>query len=581
MATDLELVRHPAAAGTTGAAAPSEPASRRRWVLLWHAGWIAGLAAGLTLAVERFGFNPTDQGFVLAQSWRILHGEVPHADLISARPLGSAYLHVVDFLVPAPLFLSSIFVACLQLIVATVLLAAWTTGVPVRRWGIGRTALVAAAAVVNIHLFPMTPWHTIDGIFLVAVGWYALDIGLRRDRTWVTTLGLLAVGFAAVTKQSFVPAAVVTGLVLIVHRRRDLARLLRDVAALAAVPLAYVLVVAVGGGFGAMVDQLGGGSSAVGQRILDIGAVPDALPVLGVFVVAAAVALLARPVPVRAVAAVVGCGVLGLVVVAGQLERAGAWGIVLWWAAALAVGVHAVAVRRLPTRPVGLLLLAYMASLSWGYDSPTLLGGSLALLAAGLLVRGLPAPSWVRVTGAGAAVVLLAVTAAWMAQLRLADPYRDRPHPELTAGLGASAASMRGIRTTPASAAYLDQIARCVDRHPADRVAVLPDNPFVYPALGVRNPFPIDWPLPAELVADTRERLAATADGLDRDGDYLVLFQTVTDGDLAAGAPVPATVAADAPPVDPTGIAADLRARLSGSPVTCGSFVGVWAPPRG
>src|SRR6266498_2935031 len=76
-----------------------------RWLL--HAGWVLGLTAWAVARVGRFGFHPTDQGFVLGQSWRLLHGEIPHRDLISARPLGSAALHVVDFLLPGPLFLMS------------------------------------------------------------------------------------------------------------------------------------------------------------------------------------------------------------------------------------------------------------------------------------------------------------------------------------------------------------------------------------------------------------------------------------------------------------------------------------------
>ncbi|MFF0148899.1 hypothetical protein ATK36_1952 [Amycolatopsis sulphurea] len=89
---------------------------------------VLAVAAGTVARIGRFGFNPSDQGFVLAATWRILHGEIPHVDVVSPRPLGSAYLHVLDFLVPAPLMLASGFVMMAQLSVATIALAALLTG---------------------------------------------------------------------------------------------------------------------------------------------------------------------------------------------------------------------------------------------------------------------------------------------------------------------------------------------------------------------------------------------------------------------------------------------------------------------
>ena len=47
-----------------------------------------------------YGFNPSDDGFILSQSWRIVHGEIPHVDFTSPRPLGSAYLHAPFALLP-------------------------------------------------------------------------------------------------------------------------------------------------------------------------------------------------------------------------------------------------------------------------------------------------------------------------------------------------------------------------------------------------------------------------------------------------------------------------------------------------
>src|SRR5919199_912105 len=58
------------------------------------------------------GFNPTDEGFILAYSRRLLDGQVPHRDFIAIRPTGSSYLHIIDLLIGGDytLWISRLFV---------------------------------------------------------------------------------------------------------------------------------------------------------------------------------------------------------------------------------------------------------------------------------------------------------------------------------------------------------------------------------------------------------------------------------------------------------------------------------------
>src|SRR4030042_3917580 len=42
------------------------------------------------------GYNPTDDGFILAYGRRLLEGQIPHKDFISIRPSGSAFLHLPE-----------------------------------------------------------------------------------------------------------------------------------------------------------------------------------------------------------------------------------------------------------------------------------------------------------------------------------------------------------------------------------------------------------------------------------------------------------------------------------------------------
>ncbi|MDT8915568.1 hypothetical protein [Amycolatopsis sp. PS_44_ISF1] len=559
-----------------------------------HAGWVAALALATEWRVGRFGFQPTDQGFILAQAWRVRHGEVPHAGIISARPLGSAVLHVLDFALPGPLFFASGVLAMVELTLATMAFAVLVTRRPVHTWGVGRTALVAAAALVNLNGFPLMAWHTIDGIALTACGAWALDAGLRSGKALPRLGGLALLGAAVFMKQSFVPAALI-GLVWTLSYPDRRRRLIPDVLALGAFGLGYVAWVTAGGGFGAMVAQLTGGVPAYGERLLGLwldDPATLALPPgrrLTWFAAIAVVLVLVRLGGDRLGAAgrvVSWLSALGAVAVVvwtiwdGRFTASTRWADVLWWILGLAVVVRAIGLRRLPW--AGLLVLAtgFMASLSWGNDTPTLLTGTLALTALLLVAEVVPpAEPLPRLTAtAGLATAALCGWAVVAHHDEAA--YFDLSHGELTADLGAVSPALQGIRTNPATYAYVAQIHDCLNRYPAEQVAVLPDNPFAYPAFGRRNPFPLEWPLPQEIVGDAPARMLTTADRLDHDGDYLVLFETVPNQVLAHGGPVPASVPAATPNVDYQGLENAIRARLAGESVVCGSFVGKWQPRR-
>ncbi len=554
------------------------------------------LSVAVVARIGRFGFNPTDQGFVLAQVWRVLHGEIPQVDFLGPRPFGSAYLHLIDHLVPAPLMIGSSFVMMVQLIVATFALAAFLTGTSPLEWGPLRLGLVFTAAVVCLNTYPLMAWHTVDGVFLVAVGWWLLDGGLRSGSRWRRLLGLFCLGFAIIVKQSFLFAAPIGLLILLFHPAappKKWPRLLGDVLVLGAAPLLYFGMVTVAGGLPSAIAQLSGGKQTWGESLFrfwtaDFTGRADprtyVFPVLlGVLVLAVAWSVRERlGEPGRWLRVVTGLFVVAVVVFVvadGGFEHAGSWPVTLLWLFLAAAMLDAVVRRRLPWRYLAIAALGWMASLSWGYPLPGLLTGIFALgVLEAVAQRDLPRPP--RFAGG-----VLGATAFVLAGLLLMSahdkaPYADRPQGELTKDLGDIAPSLRGVRTNPSVHTYVAQIRGCLDRYPASRVAVLPDNPFVAPIFGVRNPFPLDWPLPLEMTGDIPERMVEAAERLDREGDYLVLFQTVKAVSLTAGAPVPGAVTPDAPTIGMSSVEDRIKDKLGGTRVACGSFAGFWAPSR-
>src|SRR5438094_941331 len=65
----------------------------RHGVMMWA---LVVLPTAFHLLFSRLGYSPTDDGFVLAWSRRLLLLEIPHRDFISIRPAGSALLHLPE-----------------------------------------------------------------------------------------------------------------------------------------------------------------------------------------------------------------------------------------------------------------------------------------------------------------------------------------------------------------------------------------------------------------------------------------------------------------------------------------------------
>jgi hypothetical protein len=229
--------------------------------------WPVLLCVAIYASSGSLGFNPSDEGLVLAQARRVVQGGTPHVDIVSPRPLGSALLHAPEFVLAGPRLEVSRALALGQLALATWLLAALVFGCGPRRWSGPQQLGAGAALLVNLHTFPLMAWHTIDGVMLVALGFAALARATKRGATAWTVAAGLALGAAVTVKQSFALAPLV-GAVWIAFespppRRRSGVLALGVGAALA--PAGYGLWVASGGGLAAAAAQLFGARPAIGQ----------------------------------------------------------------------------------------------------------------------------------------------------------------------------------------------------------------------------------------------------------------------------------------------------------------------------
>jgi hypothetical protein len=152
---------------------------------------------------SKYGFNPTDEGFILHISNSLLHHQVPHADFISIRPVGSAILHIPELFFKDNLFLVSRFIFWLEQISIAILWYLFLErAFEIKISNNTKYAYIILIYIFNIHYFPAMALHTIDAIFCSIVGLYIISSNLKYSY-----LGFFFIGYAALCKQNFLAFA--------------------------------------------------------------------------------------------------------------------------------------------------------------------------------------------------------------------------------------------------------------------------------------------------------------------------------------------------------------------------------------
>ncbi len=571
-------------------------------MLRWRHGAAFVLLAGTAshLLFSWMGFNPTDEGFTLAATRRLLDGEIPHRDFISIRPAGPylTYLPVMIFGGDYVIWLSR-WVAWLQLA-----LVGWCWVAAFDRWLVltlnpTRAAAVAFTAfAMSAHDYPVMAWHSLDAMAATAAG-VAL-VSTRRRRA--ATLGYAALGAACLSRQNYLPMA--PAMLLLTGDWRSP----RCMAAAAAPVTIMAAVLAAAGALPDAMSQLLAKHDlrTVGIiHYLDDNALPwtlnagywgmallfgdvragrttdaartgrlfgllllaglsywaafelrtESYPHLPSFALFGAVAgaclnqldgLAARPHAVLTGAVLYAFTVAML---AGLRDPLGAAAL-----AAALLAARVLLAARIPPAPrdgtppergnrsrvarTGLLAVAggWCASISVGYNSPALMAGPLAVLLLAwpfAATRWSSSLRWMRGTVVALAGLQAATAGIAFGLTRCRNIYRDRPAWQLTAPLGGILPGGRLLRTNPATAAYLADLAALVARLGPTPYAIVPDTAAHWVRSARRNPLPIDWAEGFTLMSP--DLFGRVARALDATPGLMILVPKVSVEELASG----------------------------------------------
>jgi hypothetical protein len=555
--------------------------------VLWSILWPFALAGAVFLVAGRLGYNPSDDGYVLSQSHRILLGQVPHRDFISPRPDLSAYLHLIDLALPLPRMISVRVVGLAEILLYSLLLSVFVLGKPPWRWDFTEAALSTIAFFVNLNVFPLMSWYTTDGILLIAIGLVLLRSGSSRDGKRMVLFAFFILGASATVKQSFGLAPVLGGLWLWKQPLKSWS--LKDwflAAVASAAPAAiYVAYIFIEGGWQHMVTQLTSPPlHEWGQQLI------SAYNGSGILFAGIALAtqagllwwifaprnrqrangnhlLLIVGAYIAIVTSIVFFGPLGLAL--------RTWGLTAMWSLVVFLVAEFLCFRRIDVVGLTLLLFSWMVALSFGFAVPDLVGGAVWLF---LVTRALSVlePSAGPVIRRWTALLLVMFALIFVVERRN-SPYFDVAAPRLSASLSSISSEFGDISTGPVTASYLHEYVSCTRRYQEPNVAIFPDNPAMYSLLGLHNPFPTDWLWPKSLLG-SQDWIVSVARRLHSEGHFLVLFQTIPASALRDVGALPSATN-KTPPFDyGNGLADKILSTVGGKKVLCGPFVGRYSP---
>lgn len=498
------------------------------------------VAVAAHLLLSRFGFVPMDDGFILAQSRRILDGQVPHRDFISIRPVGSAILHTADLaLGGAHAFLLSRLFYWVQ---AATTCWCWLEIVlgrsSTRPSLLGVAPLIPLSFMLTTHAFWPMAWHTVDGVWLASLGLLACMGPSQRWRL----AGYVLVGAGVTCKQNFLPM-----LPLVVLANGDARRPWAWLAVLAPAVL-YVGVISGLGGAGDLRQQLFAFSGLMGPGV------EQYLKVLGWptgLIVGAAASLVAargarEEVPTAGFgSAFAWGGFLVLLVAVGAIG----WSLdasrflyvdrMSFTLLGCLCGFVLANARRFTAAPLVtsaalLAALGWCSSISYGYQSPAHVAGPMAIV---LLLAG-PAGS-LRAGGSSSRIVMavllwivtLVVSGHWWSARRDHLP-NEATAPLLTHRLDGVLAGADGIMASPNTFAVLADLRDLVRRLDGRPYAVVVDAPGWWAGSEQRNPLLSDWPQNIELCnLELQDRFSAHAVSLR--GRVVFIVQKVQMSTLA------------------------------------------------
>ena len=456
------------------------------------------------------GFENNDSGFITGLAYQVANGLNLYSDIIYVRPPITPMLHSLVFCWPlkfAPLYADRV------LFFTQIALSSWLSASMIGRlagWSPTWIACAASAAfMVSAHGFPPMGWHTVDGVLFSVIAMYTLQKGLNGHHRFFAYSGISAL-LAAGTKQSFYPIIPLEIIVLAYCRAttNQYLWLITPAFAIAASAIAYSSWAGI---FADLIDSISSQTSlpdlieaGLQSYISDLKSKPTFIVFLATL--SATTYSLKKNqkndtaaywLTVFAILAIVGF-VAEIYLSATQWQHPSSIFDATYVATLTTCCVFFIFNRK---ESVWLWLLslhaiAWMASISWGYQTVSLYMAPSVLLLAHALQKSAKEQQALRILSAAAIPTLIAlffISHRYFYSLEGPSPRQENSHE-----FGTLSSAFNKILVSEKIYKDYADVKHLAEFHRKPFV-VLPNMPAAHLMMHQVNPIGIDWPLNAEV----------------------------------------------------------------------------------
>jgi hypothetical protein len=501
------------------------------------------------------GFNPSDDGVILAQSFRILNGEIPHKDFISIRPVFSGILHTIHFFSPLALEESARWFVFFQYFIYSILTTFILFKFVLKSKSHPYFILLGTSSLLlNLNFYNLYPWTTIDALFWFSIGFtfYLFQFessSLRGNRSnlkadeetkrllhcvrndgysfvgvvtnkgdvFYTSVGFLFMAFASLSRQTFIlPFSILFVFTAIYWiKKRKLSSFL-IVSIISAIPfLIYMFLLISTNSFSLFITQMTGRTELFQTGIITYGKYFLKSKLL-IFHLMVFVLMIFHKFKFQSNAKrnslifkIVTIYLLAFIFFSFYLFTLDIWGMfsvsfeLFFICILLLMYVFLFLKTEIIQKLIFVILIfiCWISSISLGDNSLVFTLGILASLIITfifIILNSLGKLNEIEKFKKPAFIISTILVFALLfmeisAQKRV--NYRDNSAKYLTYNLSNSFSEFGSIKTNKNTYDYFVELKQVIDslRIPKNKFVVIPNNPIIYAITKSKNPFPLDW----------------------------------------------------------------------------------------
>ena len=524
----------------------------------------------------RYGFNPTDDGFVLSQSWRILHGQTPHVDFTSPRPLGSALIHLPEVLAPIGMIALSRLVVVLQFLWIAIATITYFFDEKYNLKNFQIATLSIIAFLINVNTWPIMPWYTVDGIFIGITSLWIANHNYRNKNLekykWVFVW--LFAGLAPLIKQGFLLVPLLLMLNLIIKKHNQVWKSFPIMF----LPLISYLIWTRNVEGGLKNNLYSGTLYELTRPFFQLKGVFETN--IGLLTILTLVLALVIRLNLKHTTSIkiIFSWVLILMSIIQVIIRDDFWLSANWdWLIFIVfviISLNFVNNKVDFAKVISIMGLGFASSMSWGVPGPGLIAGSMFAISLVLFVTQFRNEKIREHYGNLNISILVTLILIFSTSHYMRERNVYYESQRNTLNFQSDEPQLKFIKMSEQSAEFVDSIRFCLNKFPTKYFTLIPDGAAIYPIMGLNNPFPTDWWLSQERIITHDQRVQSIIENLNNTKSWLLLYQSYEASLLSTLPKNQINKAGEKKVYVPIDL--NIEQKMSGEKIQCNSFTGVY-----